>query len=243
VDPKYAERYRQLFDNHWWWRARADLIVDTLRRLRPPEGWENILDIGCGDGLFFERLSEFGEVEGVEPCANLVSTNNPFFHHIHIRPFDDTFQPGKHYSLILMLDVLEHMENPVAAVSHVLQLLTPDGIFIATVPAFMALWTNHDVLNHHFTRYTKSGFRNMAQQAGLHIEEERYLYHWTCPVKLGVRTLEYLFRLKPRPASIPLSPINEALYWISRVEQKTLSILPIPFGSSLIVVGTKGITR
>jgi 2-polyprenyl-3-methyl-5-hydroxy-6-metoxy-1,4-benzoquinol methylase len=57
-----------------------------------------------------------------------------------------------------MLDALEHLENPVAALRHVCELLTPEGTFIATVPAFMALWTNHDVLNHHFTRYTKSAF-------------------------------------------------------------------------------------
>jgi SAM-dependent methyltransferase len=243
VDPEYGERYRQLFESHWWWRARTDLIVEKLRHLQPRQGWKNILDIGCGDGLFFDRLAEFGDVEGVEPCKELVNPQNPFFHQIHICPFNDNFQPSKRYSLILMLDVLEHLEDPVAALSHVLQLLLPQGTFIATVPAFMALWTNHDVLNHHFTRYSKSTFRKIAQEAGLHIQDERYLYHWTCPVKLGVRTLEYLLRLKPSPAAVPVFPINECLYWISRLEQKTLSIFPVPFGSSLIVVGTKGAAR
>jgi hypothetical protein len=103
----------------------------------------------------------------------------------------------------------------------------------------MGLWTNHDVLNHHFTRYTKSAFRKLAQLAGLYIQEEQYLFHWTCPAKLGVRALERLLHLKPTPAAVPVRPINEALYWLSRVEQETLSVLPVPCGSSLIVVGTK----
>ena len=103
----------------------------------------------------------------------------------------------------------------------------------------MALWTNHDVLNHHFIRYHQVSFRKVAQQAGLQIREERYLFHWTCPVKLGVGAVERLLRLKPTPATVPARPINEALYWASRAEQKTLSILPVPFGSSLMVVGTK----
>ncbi len=30
---------------------------------------------------------------------------------------------------------------------------------------------------------------------------------------------------------------NEALFWASRLEQKTLSALPMPFGSSLMIVG------
>ena len=67
MDPKYGERYRELYEKHWWWRARTELIVDALHRLRPPQGWKDILDIGCGDGLFFDRLSSFGQVEGVEP--------------------------------------------------------------------------------------------------------------------------------------------------------------------------------
>ena len=240
MDPAYGERYRQLFEDHWWWRARTEFILDELRRLQPTQGWQNILDIGCGDGLFFERLSEFGTAEGVEPCAQLINPNNPFFHRIHICPFDENFQPGKQYSLILMLDVLEHLDNPVAALRHVVELLIPEGTFIATVPAFMALWTNHDVLNHHFTRYTKSAFRKVAQQAGLHLREERYLYQWTCPAKLGLRALERLLRLRPTPATVPVFLINEALYRVSRLEQKTLGRLPVPFGSSLIVVGSKG---
>jgi 2-polyprenyl-3-methyl-5-hydroxy-6-metoxy-1,4-benzoquinol methylase len=243
MDPKYGERYRDLFERHWWWRARTRLIIDVLRRLQPEQGWKSILDIGCGDGLFFHELSRFGEVEGVEPFAELVRPSNPFRDHIRICPFDENFQPGKRYSLILMLDVLEHLEDTVGALRHALELLEPNGMFIATVPAFMALWTNHDVLNHHFIRYTKSSFRKVAQQAGLRIQEERYLYHWTCPVKLGIRLGERLFRLKPKPARVPMKTVNELLFWLSRIEQKMLGAFSPPFGSSLIVVGVKEYNR
>jgi hypothetical protein len=58
-----------------------------------------------------------------------------------------------------------------------------------------------------------------------------------------VRAVEWLFRLKPSPAAVPVAPINKALYWLSRIEQKTVGVLPVPFGSSLIVVGTKGISH
>jgi 2-polyprenyl-3-methyl-5-hydroxy-6-metoxy-1,4-benzoquinol methylase len=242
VDPKYGEAYRGLFEKHWWWRSRNELIVDKLRQLRPASGWERILDIGCGDGLFFDRLAEFGEVEGVEPVAELVSAHNPHRSRIYICPFDDNFRPGKQYSLILMLDVLEHLENPAAALRHVLDLLSRGGTFVATVPAFMSLWTNHDVLNHHFIRYTKATFRALAQQAGLQIREQRYLYHWMFPAKLSVGFLERMLPSDPVPAKVPSNWLNTTLYWLSRVEQRTISHLPVPFGSSLMVVGGKRIT-
>ena len=237
MDPRYGERYRELFQRHWWWRARTEFIVHTLRQFQPEQKWSNILDIGCGDGLFFDRLAEFGEVDGVEPSAELVNPNNPHRSRIHICSFDENFQPGKRYSLILMLDVLEHLENPVAALRHVLELLTPEGIFVATVPAFMSLWTNHDVLNHHFIRYTKATFRDLANRAGLPIIQERYLYHWTFPVKLAVGLLERTLHAEPMPAKVPPAWINAPLYWLSRIEQKTIGHARLPFGSSLMVIG------
>ena len=234
MDPRYGERYRDLYERHWWWRARTEFIVESIRRLSPPRG--DILDIGCGDGLFFDRLSEFGEVEGIEPCAELVNPGNPHRQRIYISPFDQAFQPGKQYSLILMLDVLEHLDNPAAALRQIAALLRPGGWFVATVPAFNALWTNHDVLNHHRTRYTKSSFRNLIHDTGLRIRDARYLYHWTFPLKLAVRVSERLFPREPQPPGIPPRLLNEFFYRFSRVEQKTVSLLPIPFGSSLFVV-------
>jgi 2-polyprenyl-3-methyl-5-hydroxy-6-metoxy-1,4-benzoquinol methylase len=239
LDPDYGNRYHDLFETHWWWRARTEYIVETLRRYRPAAGWTTILDIGCGDGLFFGRLKEFGEVEGIEPSPELVSPDNPDRNRIYICPFDEHFTSGKRYSLILMLDVLEHLERPVAALRHALELLEPKGTLVATVPAFNMLWTNHDVVNHHQTRYTKKSFRAVAKDAGLDIEEERYLYHWIFPIKLGLRLAEQTLRLKAKLPKPSKGWINESLYRISRLEQMTLSRLRVPWGSSLLVVGKK----
>lgn len=239
MEREYGERYRDLFEKHWWWRARTEYVVETLRRFQPQAGWPNILDVGCGDALFFDRLAEFGDVEGVEPSRELVNPKNPYRNRIHIGQFDKRFQPGKRYSLVLMLDVLEHLERPGEALRHAVDLLVPGGTFLATVPAFMALWTNHDVLNQHRIRYTKGTLREQVKAAGLKIEEERYLYHWTLPVKLGVRAAERILRLKPKPPLASDGGMNRLFYQICRLEQKTLSRLPMPFGSSLLLVAEK----
>lgn len=239
MDPKYGEKYRELYEKHWWWRARTEFIVDELHRLYGGSGTETILDVGCGDGLFFDHLATFGEVEGVEPDAALVSDSNPHRARIYTCAFDEHFQPGKQYSLILMLDVLEHLDDPGAALLHVSRLLRSGGRLMLTVPAFRALWTNHDVLNYHRTRYSKTTFRAVARTTDLRIDEEKYLYHWTYPAKLGVRLMEGIVKSEPRPPRIPHNWLNQALYRLSRFEQKTISHLPIPFGSSLFILATK----
>lgn len=238
MDPKYGEKYRELYARHWWWRAREDAVLRTLRVHRPAGGWGRILDVGCGDGLFFDRLLELGDVEGVEPDAALVRSDGPHRARIQIVHFD-SFVPGKPYSLILMLDVLEHMPDPVAAVAHARSLLIPGGALLATVPAFNLLWTNHDVINHHVTRYRKATFHPLFKQAGLQILEERYLFQWMFPAKLLTRAVERISALQPSVPSVPPHWINQSLLWISRLERKLLSPVPMPFGSSLMVFANK----
>jgi 2-polyprenyl-3-methyl-5-hydroxy-6-metoxy-1,4-benzoquinol methylase len=234
----YAEHYRDLYERHWWWRAREQFILDTLRATEPPQGWKRILDVGCGDGLFFEPLARFGEVEGVETAEALVSRTGAHLSRIHIGPFDENFQPAKPFSLILFLDVLEHLPNPAGALRHALEILVPGGAVLVTVPAFKLLWTNHDVINYHLTRYTKATFHKLARQAGLDIQMEKYFFHWTFPAKLATRVAEQALHFEPKPPAVPPRWINGLLYGLSRVEQKTWGSLPLPFGSSLMVMGS-----
>jgi 2-polyprenyl-3-methyl-5-hydroxy-6-metoxy-1,4-benzoquinol methylase len=239
VRNDYLERYRELYQQHWWWRAREKLILKTLRAHQPPGGWKRILDVGCGDGLLFDHLEPFGEVEGVESSAASVSEHGPHRSQIHVCPFDENFQPDKQFGLILMLDVLEHLADPAAALRRALALLTPGGMLLITVPAFMAAWTNHDVVNEHVTRYTRQSFRVVAREAGVEVLTERYFFQWLFPVKLATRLLESVLGSKPQPAGVPPGWINTPLYLLSRLEQNTWGALPWTFGSSLMVWAKK----
>lgn len=240
MDVGYGAQYRDLFERHWWWRARERVILAALERHRPAGGWKAVLDVGCGDGLFFDALARLDGVtlvEGIEPADALVSPNGPHRAQIHVAPFDASFDTGRRYSLVLMLDVLEHLPDPVAALRHAVSLLEPDGVFIATVPAFMALWTRHDELNHHFTRYDKGSFAALARDAGLKIAESRYFFRWTAGAKLLTRVAEAVVPGAPAAPVVPSTAVNRALYALSRGEERLLGAATFPFGSSLLVVG------
>jgi SAM-dependent methyltransferase len=237
LDPEFSQHYRDLYENHWWFRAREELIVKFLRREQPPGGWKTILDIGCGDGLFFDKLMQFGDVEGIEPAKEVIRSKNPFRQRIHLAKFDESFQPQKHYSLILMLDVLEHLPAPVEALRHAISLLQPGGSLFITVPAFKTLWTTHDELNNHFTRFTKASFRRVADEAGMKIVETRYFFFSVFLAKLAVRAKECIFGAKPAIPIVPAPGLNRLLFSAASLEEKLLGILPIPVGSSLLVFG------
>ena len=52
MQTRYAQEYERLYREHWWWRAREEFVVAALEQhVGRPGG--NVLDVGCGNGLFF----------------------------------------------------------------------------------------------------------------------------------------------------------------------------------------------
>lgn len=237
MDPAYAERYRDLASRHWWWRARNDCVRREVARLLGTRRDARVLDIGCGDGVLFPFLSEFGHVEGIEPDPQVVSPDSPWRDLIQIRRFDDSFAPGRQYDLILMLDVLEHLEDAPGAVHLAARLLQEGGHLLITVPAFHLLWTHHDRLNHHVTRFTKRRLAAAVRGGGMEILSSWYLFQWLFFAKLIERARERVTG-PPGPAEVPPEPVNVALYRCCRAEQR-LAGRVVPFGSSLIAVARR----
>ncbi len=239
MDSAYAARYRELYEHHWWWRARERLLVRTLRQASPPEGFGPILDVGCGDGLFFDRLRDFGRPEGLEADASLITDAGRRRGPIHAGTLDDGFEPDHRFGLITMLDVLEHLPDPGAALARARELLAPGGSLLLTVPAFRWLWTAHDDFNHHVTRYTRPELRRQVEEAGFGEVKSHYFFHWLVVAKLAVKIKEKLGG-RSGPAELPTPVINRALLALCRLEQRLLRAVRPPLGTSLLYLAARG---
>lgn len=241
MDPDYARYYRELHERHWWFRCRRRWIVGELERHLGgrfegrigEKGVGPILDVGSGDGLFLPTLEAYGEPEGLEPEAEAVSETTRERWTMHLRPFDEEFRPGRTYGLVTLLDVLEHLDDDIAALRHVRALLRPGGLLLLTVPALRWLWTRHDDLNHHRRRYTRRELVAALEAAGFQVLDSRYLFHWLVPVKLAIRCAERLHPAEPAVPRIPPASLDRFFYLLTRLEQETLSRLRFPLGSSI----------
>ena len=58
------------------------------------------------------------------------------------------------YDLVCAFDVIEHVSDDVKAIDEMLRVCKTGGHIAITVPAYMFLWGPHDVVNHHYRRYT-----------------------------------------------------------------------------------------
>jgi SAM-dependent methyltransferase len=87
----------------------------------------------------------------------------------------DSPLPSNTYDAMVLLNVLEHIEDDMAATSHIARMLKPGGIAVIEVPAGPELFDDYDRQLQHFRRYTLQGICGVVEQAGLVVERRNYL--------------------------------------------------------------------
>ncbi len=150
-------------------------------------------------------------------------------------PFaDDSFD------LVVSLDVIEHLEDDLAALREFRRTVAPGGALLVTVPAYQWLWSGHDEINHHHRRYTRRSLQRVAEQAGWKQVRTTYFNSLLLPVAILLRVLER-FSTKTTESSLDLWIPPEPLNWLL---QRPLALEAaliarggrIPAGLSLLAV-------
>ncbi len=240
MDSSYGAQYARLYREHWWWRAREAVLLDMLRSLRV-QPHSTILDVGCGDAVSFQALSEFGTVRGIEVDEDLLDPSGPFRDRISTRPLGDPIyeEPSWRFDLITALDVIEHIDDDRAAVRSMAAMLRPGGFLVITVPAFELLWDEHDEINNHRRRYTTTRLRNTLDGQGLELLQARYMFRTLFIPKLLVRLVNKGRSRKVAQHGIPAPAINSALKHFCVLEDRLLRRIPVPLGTSVFAVARK----
>jgi 2-polyprenyl-3-methyl-5-hydroxy-6-metoxy-1,4-benzoquinol methylase len=236
MKSEYIAAYKDLYQRHWWWRVREEILLKEVRQILRHTTPARILDVGCGAGLFFDALDPFGRVEGIESDRAAVEQSGRWRERIHLGDIE-TYTSSGRFDLILMLDVLEHVDGPATMLRRAADLLAPNGQLLVTVPAFDALWTSHDDLNGHVKRYAANEVRRLMQAADLDVIGARYLFQSLTLPKLLVRAKEALIA---SPAVVPRVPprlLNATLQTWFRCENAIAGSLP--FGSSVMAVARR----
>ncbi|MES2790669.1 MAG: class I SAM-dependent methyltransferase [Planctomycetota bacterium] len=241
MHQSYSQYYADLWRRHWWWRVRHEVVLRELSRVvGPPQSASSpprILDIGCAGGVAFDDFSQFGEVHGIEPDSQLVDSTPRWRHRVEQTMFDAQYQPQQPFDVILMLDVLEHIEDDQAAASKLLGILKPGGYAILTVPALGWLWSVHDDINLHFRRYHRRPLQQLLTQTGFQVRQLKYLFGWSLPL-VYLRTWLSPKNLQEYRVDVPSAPVNALFAGLTRGENSVSNALHLspPLGSSLLAV-------
>ena len=201
----------------------------TLRWLGPAGG-RRLYNVGCGSGTFNGLAAEAGfAVEACEPdpvARAAAVADAPEGVVVHDAGLLDAPFPGP-APVVVMHDVLEHIEDDDSAAARLASLVEPGGIAIVSVPAMPSLFGYHDELLGHYRRYTRASLRAVLERH-LAIERLRYFGMAFVPVTAWYSR----WQRKPYPTASASGPslVGKAFDAACRVE----AAVPTPIGTSLV---------
>jgi hypothetical protein len=178
---------------HPWEIARLWVLRRLIRTDVRIQAGDVVIDIGCGDAYVV------GEVARAFPSAQFFGVDSALTDEA-IRTRQQTLPPnvrlyreldaipqlGRCAALILLMDVIEHIEDDDAFLVELRSrpIVGGDTRFLVTVPAYQSLFCAHDVFLRHFRRYSNRQLRDRLEHAGLHVLEIGYFFTSLLPLRV-----------------------------------------------------------
>jgi SAM-dependent methyltransferase len=157
---------------------------DVLRRMSKGlcETARNAAEVGCGSGIVQRQIEDqYGiPVVGIDLNETALELNisrmSPLYcYDIHQR----STEFREKFDLILLCDVLEHIDDEILFLESVSYHLAPLGSLVINVPAWQIFYSEFDRIVGHFRRYTFPGLREVVRASGLKIKDWTY---WGLPI-------------------------------------------------------------
>lgn len=123
--------------------------------LLPPGG--RVVDVGCGTGADVASFPASFDRHGLDQSETAIRFAEE--RHAGVRfsvaalP-DEGAGPIGEADLVLLCDVLEHIEDDTGFLGWLITTMKPDSHLLMTVPAGPELWSPHDEVYGHYRRYT-----------------------------------------------------------------------------------------
>ena len=148
--------------------------------------------------------------------------------------------PDGSYDLVVACDVLEHIDDDVAALREWRRVLGDEGGVLLTVPAYQWLWSGHDVNLHHVRRHTAGSIRRLAKMAQLELLRDTYAFLCSLPILMSVRLLHRIRRSTSGSHVEVPALVNSMFIGLLRIEALLLRYVRFPAGSSVVALLEKG---
>jgi SAM-dependent methyltransferase len=238
----HSAEYTRMFENedrYWWFVSRRELVIDLIARYVTVPN-PIIVDVGCGTGATASALGRFGRVVGVDfsPLALEACASRGLNKLVRARAEAIPLASGS-VDAIVATDILEHLDDDLAALAEFRRVLKPGGQAVITVPAYQFLWSEHDLALMHRRRYRALQIGKQADLAGFRRVRLGYALSLLFPLALG-RVLNRFGSDNSRPPEAQIKPVpawlNAALIRFQRLETALFRRMSLPWGLSVVTV-------
>jgi SAM-dependent methyltransferase len=226
-NARYSGTDHAFRENDPYARAKYEL---TLRWLAPRMRSGDVLyNVGVGSG-YFNHLAAARElrVVGCEPdeeAFRAARDSAPRGCELHRCGLEEFARDRAPAPLVVMHDVLEHIQDDAAGAAALRAIVAPGGTVVLSVPALMSLYGHHDEELGHYRRYTVRSLRRVLEP---HFRFERL--QWYGMASIPIVWYYSRWRRQPYPLGATRSLVGAAYARMCAVE----SFLAEPVGTSLI---------
>ncbi|MBU7581628.1 MAG: class I SAM-dependent methyltransferase [Nostoc sp. TH1S01] len=244
MDKNFYLQYAAVEDQHWWFVGRRQIVEKLIRQLKLPKN-AKILEAGCGTGGNLSMLARYGEVAAIELDEMACQlANERRITTVKQGSLPDQIPFNEQYDLIVILDVIEHIDDDLAALEALSARLKPNSWLLITVPAYQFLWSYHDEINYHKRRYTLKRLKRVVRQSGYTVQYGSYFNTWLFPLVAGVRLFKNFLKIEQKPdassdLNLPAKPINKFLTFLFASESYFMNRVNLPFGVSVVLMAQK----
>lgn len=167
--------YPEGIENHYWTFARNKILNRILKKYEPKSV---ILEVGCGRGIVVNYLYKQGyNITGIELAKVSISQDLCKIVKSGMNVFDLSDEESKNVNIIMLLDVIEHIEFPEDFLIQLKDKFKNLKHFIITVPACQELFSNYDDFNGHFRRYDFSTLKKEFNAFEFTTLKMNYFFH------------------------------------------------------------------
>jgi 2-polyprenyl-3-methyl-5-hydroxy-6-metoxy-1,4-benzoquinol methylase len=143
-----------------------------------------LLDVGSHCGFFLRRARGMGwDLTGVEPSVNACALGREYFdlNIVHGTLGEAAF-PARSFDVVTLVDVFEHVEQPVALLREAYRVIKPGGVLFIKVPNIVYYLAKHRIARvlgvdteifdakEHVAHYSSRTLRRTLSQAGFSVE-------------------------------------------------------------------------
>ncbi len=242
-----AQRLAGIFDTVWRWkrRSRAKLI------LRWAPKCARVCDIGCERGELLNVLARSGcRVSGTQLSKSAAEfARRRFGIDVDVGELTNASLPSGAFDAVLMLNVVEHLQDPDSYVATVAQMLSAGGVFWVETPnagSFTARVSGKNWLHfdppHHVWMFDKAGISQLLVRHGFAIEQ---IYHHNWEFN-PIGSLQSWLNFLPGPKNVIFEMVRRGFgsdrHRLSiRLTHLLLSVVLLPFAFLVAAVeGTCG---
>ena len=228
--------------DHWWFVGRRLLFSELIKGFGLPRDAE-ILDVGTSTGTNLRLLHDLGfaRITGVDQSPDAIRfCAEKGLGAVQLGDIRALELPDRRFDLVLATDVIEHVDDDVAALRELRRVLRPGGYLLITVPAFRLLWGLQDEVSHHKRRYKLHKLLKTLGVANLSARQHFYFnYLLFLPILVARRLMRILKIRVASEGEVNAGWLNRALTAVFQFDVKTAPRLRPPIGVSALVVATR----